>query len=575
MNRYRINEIKLELGESLESLGGKIRKKLEKQTGKKVQVEEAEAVRISIDSRKGRVIKVVTADFSCPQRLNLPAPPDTGYEIPWVGAEADFRGAASDAGEESSLSRPVIVGFGPCGMFCGLVLARAGLKPIIIERGQDVDSRTKAVEEFWNGGNLNPESNVQFGEGGAGTFSDGKLNTGIKDPRIRFVLETFVEAGADPYILLDARPHIGTDVLKKVVKNIRKEIISLGGEVRFETRLDAIKGAGIFNRGRFLLENSDGQEPACLAEGKVAPLVLKTSKGDIAASTVVLAIGHSARDTVRMLYDLGFAMEPKPFSMGVRVQHTQELIDKGTYGEFAGHPELPPAYYKLSTRAKDGRGVYSFCMCPGGEIVNASSQEGGVVTNGMSNHDRDSGFANSGILVDVRPEDYGGGPLDGIAFQERYEHLAFVNGGANYTLPETTWGLYRDNQPEAAAVINSLPPFVAEDIREAMPVFGRKIKGFDKDDTVIKAIESRSSSPVRILRDRDSLRAVGDICQGRQPDRIAANSEARDPATGQPEHFACAIYPGGEGAGYAGGITSAACDGIKIAEQIINSILSN
>ncbi len=574
MSRYRISEIKLNIDESETILPSKIARKLGRVSGKIVPADifDVEIVRRSIDARKGQVIRVYTVDFSCNKTLPLPEPPNTEYIIPFVGkfedktTEITCEGAGDGDGanginvSEKDAVRPVVVGFGPCGMFCALVLARAGLSPIVIERGDDVETRMAKVEEFWRSGRLDPESNVQFGEGGAGTFSDGKLNTGIKDPRIRFVLETFVNAGADPDVLMDARPHIGTDALRGIVKRIREEIIALGGEVRFGTRLEGLD-----------IDISIGSSNL---EGDVARHTIRVSgpngEESMECSAVVLALGHSARDTVRVLHAQGLKMEPKPFSMGVRVEHPQRLIDRGMYGEYAvfsaagpdstqekNKPLLPPAYYKLSTKASDGRGVYSFCMCPGGEIVNAASQVGGVVTNGMSNHDRDSGFANSGILVDVRPEDYIEEmsmippELAGLAFQEKYEHLAFINGGGNYSLPTTTWSEYRscfDSQPPTTTtnpVIASLPGFVARGIREAIPVFGQKIKGFNNDETIIKAIESRSSSPVRILRDKDSLQ----ILPG--------------------------IYPGGEGAGYAGGITSAACDGIKIAEKIIAQIIND
>lgn len=589
MNKYRINEIKLNPGESTELLPERIAKKInaKRLSRKKVAADELSNLRIvrrSVDARKETTFKVFTVDFDYDGKLNLPMPKNMSYEIPVIQSIWREDSIRSEGYLDETMvaynSRPVVVGFGPCGMFCALVLARAGLKPIVLERGDDVDTRIKKVQSFWANGELDVESNVQFGEGGAGTFSDGKLNTGINDSRINFVLNTFVEAGASGDILIDGRPHIGTDVLRDVVKNIRNEIISLGGEVRFGCRVD-----------RLVLDdkvNDAGTEIICKGVNVTRRIVAQEQKPEeknetgeqwaeefIPCREVVLALGHSARDTVRTLHKQGLKMEPKAFSMGVRVQHPQELIDKGTYGEYAGHPDLPPAYYKLSTKASDGRGVYSFCMCPGGEIVNAASQEGGVVTNGMSNRRRDSGFANSGILVDVRPEDYmteefalDGGqkesaetknhkenescwdPCAGMAFQEKYEKLAFINGGGNYTLPETTWGEYRDyinassetdRASDARQVIDSLPDFVARDIAEAMPVFGKRIKGFDRDDTVIKAVEARSSSPVRIMRDRDSLECL--LISG--------------------------VYPGGEGAGYAGGITSAACDGIKIAEKII------
>ena len=557
MNQYRIDQIKLTPDEEQavqqkngeEIFASKIRRILEKagisDRGAN-EIEKIQILRRSIDGRGGEVHFVYALAFD--SRRTIPA-----GKMKRAGIR-EYREADAyrwpEPGNERLAGRPVVVGFGPCGMFCALVLAEAGYRPLVIERGEDVETRTRKVERFWQDGVLDPECNVQFGEGGAGTFSDGKLNTGVKDPRIRFVLETFVQAGADADILIDARPHIGTDRLRVVVKNIRERIEQLGGEIRFGTRLDELEveagkitgirvsraAAGMKTGGR----EEDGQKAAKDADPSVDPSI---EAGRISASipcqALVLALGHSARDTVRTLYAQGIAMEPKPFSMGVRVQHPQEVIDRANYGQAYGHPSLPPAYYKLAYRAADGRGVYSFCMCPGGEIVCASSQEGGVVTNGMSNRRRDSGQANSGILVDVRTSDFpdAADPLSGIALQEEYERRAYRNAGGRYKPPETTYGqLQAGEAPQVAA---SLPDFVLHDLLEAMPEFGRKIKGFDAPETVIKAIESRSSSPVRILRDRETLQA--------------------EPG----------FYPAGEGAGYAGGITSAACDGIKIAEQII------
>lgn len=531
MNRYKIDQIKLGLDEPKELLKAKIEKKLGKKASK-ANIGNIEILKRSIDARGERVSYVYSLAFDAKTSLNLKEYRKPEYVIPKLEPREGF-------------SRPLVVGFGPCGIFAALVLARAGLRPIVIERGSRVETRVEKVQRFWRQGELDTECNVQFGEGGAGTFSDGKLNTGIKDKRIRFVLETFVRAGADEDILIDGRPHIGTDSLRGILKNLREEIISLGGEIRFDTKLESlvIEDRRVVG-AKISCKEVNGAEPA---------------EDTILTDNVVLAIGHSARDTVRTLYDQDILMEAKSFSMGVRIQHPQSLIDEALYGEEAGHPELPPAYYKLATKVSDGRGVYSFCMCPGGEIVNAASQEGGVVTNGMSNHHRDSGYANSGILVDVKPEDYqiaSRHPLAGIEYQEKYERLAFVNGGGTYNIPETTWGEFRDETETAHPVIESLPPYVAEDIREAIPLFGKKIKGFDGEDSVIKAVESRSSSPVRMLRHRENL--FGMLYQG---------SDGTAPVQLK------GLYPGGEGAGYAGGITSAACDGIKIAEEIIKSFL--
>ncbi len=432
--------------------------------------------------------------------------------------------------ENAPKNRPVVVGFGPCGMFCALALARAGLKPLVIERGQDVDNRIKAVNEFLNGGQLNTESNVQFGEGGAGTFSDGKLNTGIKDPRCRAVLQEFVFHGADKKILTDAKPHIGTDVLVDVVKNIRKEIISLGGEVLFGTKLEKIN---IYNNSvRSIAVN--GKEILC--------------------DTVVLATGHSARDVFEYLRDSGVEMERKPFSVGVRIEHLQEDINKALYGEFYNHPALSAADYKLATHLENGRGVYTFCMCPGGEVINSSSEERRIAVNGMSNSARDGKNANSALLVGVTPEDFSGDDvLAGCEFQRQIEQVSYnICGGA---VPVTTVGEFVFGEDvkigevkptvkpkyDFADFSKIFPTYIIESLKMGILEFGKKIKGFDCKDAVLTAPETRSSSPVRILRNEDfqSINLRG-------------------------------LYPAGEGAGYAGGIMSAAVDGIKIAEYIIN-----
>ncbi len=425
---------------------------------------------------------------------------------------------------------PVVVGFGPCGMFCALALARAGLKPVVIERGQDVDTRMKDVETFLNGGKLNTESNVQFGEGGAGTFSDGKLNTGIKDPRCRAVLGEFVSHGANGKILTDAKPHIGTDVLVGVVKNIRNEIISLGGKVLFGTKLQKIN----------ICNNS---VQSIVANGK-----------EILCNTVVLATGHSARDVFELLADNGVEMLRKPFSVGVRIEHLQEDINKSLYGKFCNHPALSAADYKLATHLPNGRGVYTFCMCPGGEVINSSSEAGGLAVNGMSYSARDGKNANSALLVGVNPEDFSGDDvLAGCEFQREIEQKAYnICKGA---VPVTTVGQFVFNkEPEITNVKptvkpkysfadfeNIFPSFVTESLKQGIMEFDKKIKGFANENAVLTAPETRSSSPVRIVRDENfqSISLKG-------------------------------LYPAGEGAGYAGGIMSAAVDGIKIAEFIIN-----
>lgn len=425
--------------------------------------------------------------------------------------------------------RPVVIGFGPAGMFSALTLAKAGLKPLVLERGADVDTRTKQVEDFFADGKLNLQSNVQFGEGGAGTFSDGKLNTGIKNPRCKTVLEVFEFHGAPKKILTDAKPHIGTDILVDVVKNIRKEIISLGGEVRFNSKLEKIN----IKNGCVYSVTVNGEEILC--------------------SDVVLATGHSARDTYKMLKEIGTEMVRKPFAVGVRIEHLQKDINKALYGKFAESEYLGAADYKLWAHLPDGRGVYTFCMCPGGEVINASSEEGGIAVNGMSKSLRDGENANSALLVNVEPDDFGDGDvLAGCYFQEKIEKKAFeICGGA---VPITTVGNFvfgRDNKigkvkptvkPDYRfADFNDIfPQFINDSLKQGIMIFDKKIKGFADYDAVLTAPETRSSSPVRITRNDDmqSITFSG-------------------------------VYPCGEGAGYAGGIVSAAVDGICVAEKII------
>ncbi len=426
--------------------------------------------------------------------------------------------------------RPVVVGFGPAGMFAGLILAKYGYRPIIIERGADVETRVKDVESFWKNAVLNTESNVQFGEGGAGTFSDGKLTTRISDEYCDFVLQTFVKNGAPKEILYKAKPHIGTDNLRKIVKSIREEIISLGGEVRFNTKLVDIE-----------IKNSSVTKAI-------------TNRGDIKTSNIILAIGHSARDTFEMLLKKDVVIETKPFSVGVRAEHLQEDINKGLYGKHFDDDRLPKGEYQLSYR-KDNRAVYTFCMCPGGFVVPSSSEENSVVTNGMSEYSRDGKNANSAVVVSVDKTDFGTNPLDAIDFQRRLERLAFKEGGENYCAPAQTLEAFFEKKKRlelgrviptysigtSAADFNTIfPSKIADMLQIGFRVFDKRIKGFGANDTVITGVETRTSSPVRITRNEE-YQAVG--IEG--------------------------LYPCAEGAGYAGGIVSAAVDGIRVAKALI------
>ncbi|MBV8061368.1 MAG: NAD(P)/FAD-dependent oxidoreductase [Alphaproteobacteria bacterium] len=441
-------------------------------------------------------------------------------------------------------NRPVVIGAGPCGLFAGLVLAQMGFCPIILDRGKVVRERTKDTWKLWRHSKLNPESNVQFGEGGAGTFSDGKLYSQIKDPRHlgRKVLTEFVKAEAPPEILTEAHPHIGTFRLVKMVENIRATIESLGGEYRFQSRVTDLD----------VEIDTDGAR-------RVRGVVLENGE-HIAADHVVMAIGHSSRDTFQMLYDRGVYVEAKPFSVGFRVEHPQSLIDAARFGASAGHPILGAADYKLVHHASNGRDVYSFCMCPGGTVVAATSEEGRVVTNGMSQYSRAERNANAGIVVGITPEDYPDGPLAGIAFQRKWETAAFIAGGGTYAAPAQRVGDFITGVPSTnlGSVIPSyrpgvtptdlsscLPDYAIVAIREALTAFGRQIRGFDMTDAVLTGVETRTSSPIRIKRN-DNFQSL--------------NTRG--------------LFPAGEGAGYAGGILSAGVDGIKVAEAVALSLVA-
>lgn len=501
-------------------------------------------VRRSVDARKKPdLFYIYTVDVVVSKEekvfQNAKKKPDRTVSVSLV-EERDY---SYPARRENIRERVVVVGAGPAGLFCSYFLAMAGCPVLLLERGEDVDARTKTVEAFWAGGPLNPESNVQFGEGGAGTFSDGKLNTLVKDKdgRNRVVLETFVRFGAAEEILYDAKPHVGTDVLRHIVRNMRQEILSLGGEVRFGARV------------------TDFQ----IASGKIQAVTVNSTER-IPCDKVVLALGHSARDTFRILFEKQLPMEPKAFAVGFRVQHPQSLMDQSQYGRETW--ELGPASYKVTHTAGNGRGVYSFCMCPGGYVVNASSEENRLAVNGMSYSDRASGMANSAIIVSVTPEDFPEkGPLGGVEFQKNLEQKAYELGKG--AIPFQTYGEFqskvsgsKDMPCESAdQAFDAMKPCVKgmvehgdltfllpdecnEAFVEAMEHFGRQIEGFNHPKTLMFGIESRTSSPLRMVRDENLESAIS------------------------------GIYPCGEGAGYAGGITSAAMDGIRVAEKILASI---
>ncbi len=532
----RINQLKLRIGHSFEELERKLIREL------RIRPEELLEYHIrkqSIDARKKPDLYFVyTIDVGVRKeqnvlkrsKANIQAMENVEYKIPEIV-------------RTFSQNRPVIIGSGPAGLFCTYLLAKAGCRPILLERGGSVDERKEDVETFWKTGKLNPESNVQFGEGGAGTFSDGKLNTLVKDPagRNRFVLETFVQFGAPKEILYEQKPHIGTDILIDVVRNMRSAILEFGGEVRFHSQVTDL-----------LLEQisentvSEGQK-----ERKVCGVVINETDR-LMTDTVVLAIGHSARDTFEMLYQKEIGMQAKAFAVGVRIEHPQKMINRSQYGS-EQIPGLSAAPYKLTAKLENGRGVYSFCMCPGGYVVNASSEEGRLAVNGMSYHSRNGENANSAIIVTVTPEDYGSRhPLAGIAFQRSIEERAYQAG--NGKIPVQRYEDFCQNRPtesfgvvkpqmkgeyQKANVREIFPEVLAESLADGIRQFDRKIHGFADGDALLSGVESRTSSPVKIPRD--------------------SNLEGK----------IAGFYPCGEGAGFAGGITSAAMDGMKTAETVL------
>jgi len=525
----------------------------------------------SFDARKAELLAVYIVDVALADAAQEPALLARLASHPHVSATPDMAWhppvAATDPAVASVALRPVVVGFGPCGIFAALALAQMGLKPIVLERGRPVRERTQDTWGLWRKNQLNPESNVQFGEGGAGTFSDGKLYSQIKDPRFlgRKVMQEFVKAGAPAEILYVAHPHIGTFKLVKVVENMRAQIIALGGEVRFGQRVTDLLLEDGAVRGLSVLDQTTGQV------------------SELHADQVVIALGHSARDTFAMLYQRGVYMEAKPFSIGFRIEHPQGVIDRARWGRHAGHPLLGAADYKLVHHAANGRSVYSFCMCPGGTVVAATSEPGRVVTNGMSQYSRNERNANAGMVVGIDPGDYptdaasaaamlgdefgelvppaghGVHPLAGIVMQRQLESTAFALGGGTYEAPGQTVGDFLAGRPSTAfgAVVPSykpgvkptslhdaLPRYAITAMQEALPVFGRKIKGYDMPDAMLTGVETRTSAPLRITRgdDLQSLNVRG-------------------------------LYPAGEGAGYAGGILSAGVDGIKVAEAVARTIV--
>jgi len=522
----RISQIKISIEEPIEKVKEIVLKALNLEES---DLLEYRIYKQSIDARRrGKLEFVHTVDIAVANEAAI-----LNRNIPNVTQTPQVDYIMPSSGTTPMKHRPVVIGFGPAGMFAALLLAQKGYRPIVLERGEAVDERVKAIDEFWTKGNLAPNSNVQFGEGGAGTFSDGKLTTRVKDLRGRKVLEELVAAGAPEDILYMAHPHVGTDLLRGIVKNMREEIIRLGGEVRFNCQVKD-----------FLIE-----------DGKLVGVQIPSGK--LETNHAILAIGHSARDTFFKLYDRHVDMTAKPFAVGVRIEHPQYVINDAQFKEFSGHPKLGAAEYRLTHKASNGRGVYTFCMCPGGLVVPSSSEKGRLVTNGMSEHARDEANANAGLLVTVGPDDFGSDhPLAGVEYQRRLEEKAFGLGGSNYVAPAQLVGDFLKGQqskkigsvePSYALGVKMtnlnrlFPDEILDPMREALKAFDRKLKGFAMDDAIMTAVESRSSSPVRIERSSETFQSP----------------------------TAAGLYPSGEGAGFAGGIVSAGIDGLKCAQAII------
>ncbi len=522
----RLRQIKVDLNKSsIEDIKNKCAKKLKVKTS---SINDIKIIEESIDARRKPQINLVyTVDISIDNEMNILS--KIKDNDVFIAHAEEYK--LEKTGTIKLKNRPIIVGTGPAGLFCGYLLAEAGYKPLLIERGECVEDRVKTVEEFWNTGKLNKESNVQFGEGGAGTFSDGKLVSQVKDNKYRKkkVFDTFIKCGADECISYMNKPHIGTDKLRNIVINMRNEIKKMGGEILYNTCLTDIK----------------------VVDNQITSININNDKW-LDTDILVLALGHSARDTFKMLYARNLEMMSKPFAVGIRIQHPQKLINKSQYGS-EEVPKLGAASYKLTYKAKNGRGVYSFCMCPGGYVVNASSEDNMLAVNGMSNSKRDSKNANSALIVTVNPTDFGESPLDGIKFQQELETRAF-NAGRGM-IPTQTYKDYKNNtisknigsiEPifkghyKLSNIRDIFPPYINESLIEAIDYFNSKIEGYSSDDAILSAVESRTSSPVKIIRDENGVSSI------------------------------LGIYPCGEGAGYAGGITSAAIDGIKVAEFIVS-----